>query len=131
MTRIGKLGVVGTVSVCALLAFAARATAGEDPVKVAPDKCKVLLENDDVRVYDFVLKPGEKMPMHSHPRTSIYSVTDAKLKISTPDGTSQEMEFKAGQAYFHGPVTHEGENIGTTDCHLIISEIKPPHAKKH
>jgi beta-alanine degradation protein BauB len=130
MTRIGKVGVVGTLSVCALLTFAGRAVAGQDPVKVAPDKCKVLLENDDVRVYDFVLKPGETMPMHSHPRTSIYSVTDATLKISTPDGKTQDAEFKAGQAYFHGPVTHEGVNIGTTDCHLIISEIKPSKPKK-
>jgi quercetin dioxygenase-like cupin family protein len=129
MTRIGKVGVAGTLSVCALLAFAGRAAAGQDPVKVAPDKCKVLLENDDVRVYEFILKPGEKMPMHSHPRTSIYSLTDAKLKISTPDGATQDAEFKAGQAYFHGPVTHEGVNVGTTDCHFIISEIKPPHPK--
>ena len=130
MTRIGKLSVVGTLSLCALLAFAGKAVAGEDPVKVAPDKCKVLLENDDVRVYEFVLKPGETMPMHSHPRTSIYSLTDAKLKISTPDGASQDAEFKAGQAYFHGPVTHAGVNVGTTDCHLIISEIKQSHPKK-
>lgn len=125
MTKAGKLGVVGALSVCALLAFGGRAIAGEDPVKVAPDKCKVLLENDDVRVYEFTLKAGETMPMHSHPRTSIYSMTDAKLKISTPDGKSQDAEFKVGQAYYHGPVTHGGVNVGTTDCRLIITEIKP------
>ena len=118
--------VVGLTFVGALVAAGARPVLAQDPVKVAPDKCKVLFENDVVRVYEFTLKPGEKMPMHSHPQTSIYSLTDSKLSITVAGGKPAPAEFKAGQANYHGPVTHEGVNTGTTDVHLIITEIKGP-----
>jgi quercetin dioxygenase-like cupin family protein len=39
----------------------------QDLVKVAPKICKVLLENDRVRVLEIRFKPGGKLPMHSHP----------------------------------------------------------------
>jgi quercetin dioxygenase-like cupin family protein len=120
--------VVGLTFVGALVAAGARPVLAQDPVKVAPDKCKVLFENDVVRVYEFTLKPGEKMPMHSHPQTSIYSLTDSKLTITVAGGKPESAEFKAGQAYYHGPVTHGGVNTGTTDTHLIITEIKGPHS---
>jgi quercetin dioxygenase-like cupin family protein len=110
--------------VCLALGWAARAVMAQDPVMVAPDKCRVLLENDDVRVYDFVLKPGETMPMHTHPRTALYSLTDSKLAVTVAGGKAETLEFKAGQAYFHGPVTHTGVNTGTTTCHLIITEMR-------
>jgi quercetin dioxygenase-like cupin family protein len=115
------------IAVAVSFAVAARALA-QDPVQVAPDKCKVLLDNENVRVYEFTLKAGETMPMHSHPRHAIYVADGCSIKISTPDGKSEEAEFKSGQAYYSAPVTHQGVNTGTTQCRLIITEIKPHKA---
>ena len=37
-----------------------------DMVKVAPKNCRILFENDQIRIVEVKLKPGEKLPMHSH-----------------------------------------------------------------
>ncbi len=120
--------VVGVAVVAALFLVGPGPATAQDAVKVAPDKCKVLLENDVVRVYEFTLKPGERMPVHSHPDTSLYSLTDASLEVTAAGGKPEVMSFVAGQAYAHGPVTHGGVNTGTTVCHLIITEIKGSRA---
>lgn len=87
-----------------VLVFAAATVMAQDPVKVAPNNFKVLLENDRVRVLDFHSKPGEKIEMHSHPDYVTYSVSDTKTKFTSPDGKVTECESKAGQAT-SGPAT--------------------------
>ncbi len=36
------------------------------------------------------------------------------------------MEFKTGDTLWREPVTHSAENIGTTQLHAIIVELKKP-----
>ncbi|HUQ21203.1 MAG TPA: hypothetical protein VM099_16405, partial [Gemmatimonadaceae bacterium] len=38
-----------------------------DPVSVSPDKYKVLLENEYVRVVEYSIAPGESDKPHTHP----------------------------------------------------------------
>ena len=49
-----------------LLALAPAAVWAQDPVKVAPDNYKVVLENEHVRVCDVQLKPGAKITLAAH-----------------------------------------------------------------
>src|SRR5689334_17191814 len=60
----------------------------QDPVRVAPKNVKVVFENDRVRVLEVRIKPGEKIPLHSHPPHLVYTLSDFKGKYSTPDGES-------------------------------------------
>jgi quercetin dioxygenase-like cupin family protein len=108
--------------------FSSKAMA-QDAVKVAPEKCKVLLENDRVRVLDFFLKPGDKLPMHSHPASILYVLTNGKVRTVLPDGKVTDMEVKAGDTRWAEPVTHANENVGTTDAHVIVVELKEPVKK--
>lgn len=112
-----------------LLLFAAFASA-QDPVKVAPDMNKVLLENDHVRVYEFHAKPGGTMGMHSHPNHIVYFVTDGKLKFTTPDGKTTEVERAAGTAGWVDATTHTVENIGKADVKGIVIELKEKKGMK-
>ena len=57
---------------------------GQDPVKTSPQFYKVLLENDEVRVLEYRLKPGQKEPIHSHPAGVVYVLSGAALKFSYP-----------------------------------------------
>src|SRR5688572_7656172 len=57
-----------------------------DPVKVSPDKFKVLLENEHVRVVEYSLKPGEKDNWHTHPPKTSYVISGGKLKIVLESG---------------------------------------------
>jgi quercetin dioxygenase-like cupin family protein len=100
------------------------APAGLDAAKAAPDVYKVVLENDRVRLLEVHLAPGAKVPMHSHPPHVIYSLADAKAKFSSPDGKSQEVQMKVGQALWGGAETHASENVGSTEAHVLVLELK-------
>ncbi len=99
-------------------------TLAQDPVKVAPEHYKVLLENDRVRVLDVHVKPGEKTAMHSHPANVIYSFNDAKTKFTLAGGKSQTRSFKAGDVVWGAAEKHAGENTGATEVHVLVVELK-------
>ena len=96
----------------------------EDAVKAAPHAYKVLLENDRVRVLESRMKPGDKTGMHSHPAVVAYGVGDGKFKFTSPDVQSMEVEMKAGMTMYLDAVEHSTENIGATEGHVILVELK-------
>lgn len=110
-----------------LVSFAAKTAVAQDMVKVAPTMCKVLLENDQVRVVEVQAKPGEKIPMHSHPPYIVYALSAGKVKHTSPDGKIKEREVKTGEAGWNEAETHVSENTGTTEVHVLVIELKGPH----
>ncbi len=118
-----------------LLCLSISTTLAQDPAKVTPNTHKVLLENDRVRVLDIRVKPGTKVPMHSHPDYVVYALSDFKVKFTFPDGKTAEVEGKAGEATWRDAETHAAENVGTTELHVLNVELKgaakkPKPAKK-
>ena len=102
---------------------------GQDPAATDPTKYKTILENDRVRVLEFRDHPGEKTTRHSHPDTVVYAVAPFKRKLTLGDGKTAVIEMKEGQVNFISAQTHIGENIGTTDTHAILVELKEPPRK--
>jgi quercetin dioxygenase-like cupin family protein len=96
----------------------------QDAATATPKVVKVRLENERVRVLEFTSEPGDKEAPHFHPAFVIYFVTDGTLRITTPDGKSDDVEFHAGEIRWRDPVTHSTENIGKTTLHAIIVELK-------
>ncbi len=113
-----------TLTFSTLSVLAGSIVMAQDMVKVAPNNCKVLLENDRVRVVRVVTKPGEKLEMHSHPANIVYSMTSAKAKFSSSDGKTEERELKAGQAVWSDAVTHSTENVGKSESRALVIELK-------
>ena len=118
-----RLLAVGVVFV-ALLIVTVTSVRAQDMVKVAPKNCTVVLDNAHVRVIRVVAKPGEKVAMHSHPATIVYSLTGGKSKFTFADGKTEERELKAGQAIWSDADTHSNENIGTTETRVLVIELK-------
>jgi len=96
----------------------------QDPVKVDPTHYKVLFNNEQVRVLDYHLKPGEKTPMHSHPNHLIYPLTGGTMKFTLADGKTNTATAKAGQVVWHNAETHTVENAGKTETHGLDIELK-------
>ncbi len=96
----------------------------QDPVKISPKMYTVLLENEQVRVLEWRAAPGEKEPLHSHPGMVVYVLSGTKMRFTTADGKSEERESKAGTAVWSEPVTHSGENLGTSEAHVLLIELK-------
>lgn len=109
--------------ILASVLFAGAAFA-QDPVPLYPDNYKVLLENDRVRVLDFQLKKGAKENFHQHPAAVTYVLAPFKIRFTFPDGTMKIREAKAGDVFYGEAVVHASENIGDTDAHGILIEMK-------
>jgi beta-alanine degradation protein BauB len=108
-----------------ILLLATKATMAQDPVQVASQNHKVLLENDRVRVLEYQSKPGEKAEMHSHPDYLVYDLGGGyKLKFTSLGGTVKTIEGKAGTVSWHEAVTHSVENVGTIEAHALLIELK-------
>ena len=96
----------------------------QDPVTLSPQYYKVLIDNDEVRLVEFHLTPGAKEPTHSHARGFVYALEDAKLRITFPDGRSEDISVKAGESRWRDKITHAVENIGTTQARTLAVELK-------
>lgn len=107
-----------------LLSLPAAILRAADPLEVAPTMYSLVYQNDRVRVMQVVFKPGEKIAKHSHPDHFIYVLEPGKLKISHPDGTSMDADFKVGQVVWIPAETHWAENTGATEVKLLVTELK-------
>lgn len=116
---VGGLLLSSDVSVCA-----------DDAVKTDPDKYKVVLENERVRVLEYRDKPGQKTKMHTHPDFVLQALAPFKRKLTLSNGKTMTREFKAGEIVWINAQSHIGENIGETDTHVLITELKEIAGKK-
>jgi quercetin dioxygenase-like cupin family protein len=94
-----------------------------DPIYTDPDKYKVIFENDRVRVLDYRDTPGAKTKPHRHPNAVLLMLSDFQRRL-TIGSDVREVTVEAGQATWTPAHVHTGENIGTTDTHVVFVELK-------
>jgi quercetin dioxygenase-like cupin family protein len=95
-----------------------------DPLQVAGNVYTLIMENEQVRVLDARFSPGAKAVMHSHPNHVIYVLTDGKIKITTSDGKTSNVDLKAGQAIWMQAGQHAAENVSKSEAHNLVVELK-------
>ncbi|HVF40235.1 MAG TPA: hypothetical protein VM939_10070 [Gemmatimonadaceae bacterium] len=96
-----------------------------DPVRVSPERYRVLLDNAEVRVVEFMLQPGQRDEWHTHPAKVSYVVNGGTLRITHPDGTSILSEERLGMAQWKNPLgRHYATNIGKTSVRVVLVEVK-------
>ncbi|MCI0655742.1 MAG: cytoplasmic protein [Acidobacteria bacterium] len=109
------------------LAGALLAGADPSPGKPPLQSERVLLENDKVRVLEYVSKPSGGVcgvDRHSHP-AHVTIVLEAARDRMTPEGGKPEVaDLKAGDVFWSEAETHTDVNIGKSDSRLIVVEIK-------
>ena len=93
----------------------------------ASDTIKVIVENDKVKVTEYVSNPGKDIcgkGKHTHaPHLSIL-LTDAKVTLTTPDGKTQIFDLKAGTAFWSEAETHIAINSGSKMAKAYLVELK-------
>jgi len=119
-----------TVFLVVLLLASVVQVRADDAMKTDPDKYKVVLENERVRILEYRDKPGQKTKMHTHPDFVLQALAPFKRKLTLSNGKTMTREFKAGDIAWMNAQTHVGENIGETDTHVLITELKEPSDKK-
>ena len=113
-----------TFLVVAGMCFAGSVALAQDPAKVDPQHCKVEFENAQVRVLRWHTGPHEKVPMHEHPAYLQINLTDQHVRFTLPDGTTKEVEAKAGQTAWNEPQKHSAENLSDSATENIQVELK-------
>jgi len=91
----------------------------QDLAKVDPQHCKVLLDNEYVRILEIHMKPGDKSPMHSRPHHAVYTLAGSTLNFTSPDGKTKTVTINPGQAVWRNAETHTVEIAGKTDSHAL------------
>lgn len=110
---------------CAALGvFAVTLATAQDAVKADPKHYKVETENAQVRVLRIHYGPHEKSVMHSHPASVVVFLSDGNIKMTMPDGTTQNMTEKAGSTQYTPAGVHLPENIGDKPFEAILVELK-------
>ena len=112
-----------TLALAALAVWGTNAVAA-DPLQTDPDKYRLLLENDRVRVLEYRDLPGDVTGEHSHPEHVVYALGPAEREQTLPDGETIEMELKTGDVFFVPAQTHIGKNTGEVPSHAILVELK-------
>jgi beta-alanine degradation protein BauB len=103
--------------------YEAMAMADLDPTQTDPDNYKVIFENDRVRVLDFRDTPGTKTKPHQHPDSLLLMLSNFRRRLTIGDNV-REVTVEAGQAVWSPAQVHIGENVGTTDTHVVFVELK-------
>lgn len=100
------------------------ASRAPDPTVTDGDKYHVIFENDRVRVLRYQDRPGDKTSPHHHAEFVLYALSSFRRRLSFPDGSVRERDFKPGDVIWMPDQVHTGENVGTTDTDVIIVENK-------
>lgn len=123
--------ILRAVSVVALIAAAP--LAGQQPViapqvdalTASPENFRLILENDDVRVLEYTLLPGQKDRRHTHPQRVAHVISGGQLRVGFPDGTHRDFDEIAGTSEWSKPSPlHDTQNIGTTPIKILLVEVK-------
>jgi len=109
-----------------LLSGACLISRAQDPAVTDPDKYVVLLENARTRVLEYRDHPGDRTHPHRHPDSILYALSAFTRRLHFLDGRTTTRTFKAGDVLFIPGQIHIGENIGTTDTHVLLVEFKEP-----
>lgn len=105
----------------------------QDAAKVMPRAYRVAFENDQLRVLDFVGRPGMGIcgeGMHSHPAHLTIVMTDWQGVASTPGTAGKPLQRKFGDVFWSEAETHKVENTGNANARVLIVELKAPGKAK-
>ena len=111
---------------CAVFALAIGAGCASHP-RHQPAGAKVVFENEKVRVINYHTGSEKNVcgfGMHTHPPHVYVMLTDAKLRIVTPDGKEIFEDSKAGDTGWADAEQHIVENLSGRNAACSIIEIK-------
>ncbi|HXH19641.1 MAG TPA: cupin domain-containing protein [Chitinophagales bacterium] len=95
----------------------------QDPVKVAPEMHKVLVDTNGVRMYIATFEPGSVISTHYHPFHVVYVLQGGELTITDEKGKVTKMAAKEGDAFPGAETVHITKNTGATTVKALVVEV--------
>jgi len=114
--------IVGILFVTATLLFTE--VFAEDAVIADPAHYTVEFENDRVRIIRIKYGPGEKSVMHTHgPNVSVL-LSEGTVRMTLPDGTTEDLPGEVGVATWSDAQEHLPENLSDGPLDVVLVELK-------
>lgn len=87
---------------------------------------RIVFENDQVRVWEIVLEPGERQPQHRHDHPYlVIAIEGGQNVIESADGGRREVtETVGGVVYREAGEVHALTNVGSTRYVNRLVELK-------
>lgn len=96
-----------------------------DPAFTDPEHYRVILDNDRVRVLEYLDTPGDSTHLHHHPDSVLVPLTNFRRRIHTGD-REVVVALEPHAVRWLDAQEHRGTNIGTTASHALFIELKEP-----
>ena len=93
-----------------------------DPVESNPALYSVVFENDRVRVLEYRDQPGDRTTPHTHPDSVMVTMSGFDRRLGVGDQV-RDVSLEPGHAAWLPAQTHAGENIGTSETHVMFIEL--------
>jgi hypothetical protein len=97
-----------------------------DIVRVASSRVRVDFENDRTRVLRLTLLAGEAIPAHDDRAGVLVCIAGCRIRFSTPDGTTQDVELKAGETRWMPDARRVTLNLAGAPVEMLYIESKRP-----
>ena len=97
-----------------------------DIVRVASARVRVDFENDRMRVLRLTLVVGEAIPSHDDRAGVLVCIAGCRIRFTTPDGKSQDVELKAGETRWLPDARRVARNLSDAPVELLYIETKRP-----
>lgn len=83
-------------------------------------------ENDRMRVLRLTLVVGEAIPSHDDRAGVLVCIAGCRIRFTTPDGKSQDVELKAGETRWLPDARRVARNLSDAPVELLYIETKRP-----
>jgi beta-alanine degradation protein BauB len=101
-----------------------------DATTVDPDRYRIVLDNDVVRVVRLGFAAGEEGVMVHHPPRVIVTLTDVQVRMAFEDGSTDERAVDRGLAAWLEAQTLQTANAGSAPLEVVLVEPKAPHEEE-
>lgn len=99
-------------------------SSGPHATVVDPEHYTAEFENEAVCIVRISYGAGEESVMHYHPDSVAVFLTDHLVEMTMPDGSTEEISAKAGDAIFIPAGQHLPKNISDSAWELVLIELK-------
>ena len=112
------------LSIAFVLALASLPAAAQSVRNGNAEAARALLENTQIKVREWRLKPGERTGTQNYPNSFVYALTDGALVFTPPGRTPYELSFKAGEALWLPSQSTAAANETGKEVRTLVVEIK-------
>lgn len=109
---------------CVAATLLSTAVFAADAVVADPGHYVVEFENDKVRIIRIKYGPGEKSVMHTHGPNVAVMLSEGTVRMTAPDGTSEDVHSEVGDAVWTDAQEHLPENLENKPLEVVLVELK-------